>query len=380
MKVLVLNYEFPPLGGGAAPVSRDLAIALGKLGHEVHVITMGFSELPDYVELEGGVKLYRIKCLRKHKSSCSPVEQFSYLISLIVFMKKHTELHDCDVCHTHFVIPTGEGARWVKVLFGIPYIITAHGSDVEGHNTKLSMRIMHKILRCGWRKIVRQSEGVISPSVYLKSLMQNNYSKGVYYHIPNGIDYELYSELAARSKRKQILIMGRLQRFKNVQFVLSALAKVEIDGWKTLVLGDGPYRNELERQVEKIGLRSVEFLGWIDNKSPEQLGIIGESYIYISASQFENCPMSVVETTVAGCYPLLSDIPAHRQLIADSKYYFELNDVDSLVNRLQKQMLLYDGNNISDLPNMSLYCWDNIGKEYEKLLQSIVKKQIDDKE
>ena len=50
MRILVLNYEFPPLGGGAAPVSRDIAVQLSKKGHNVTVVTMGYQELPTYEE------------------------------------------------------------------------------------------------------------------------------------------------------------------------------------------------------------------------------------------------------------------------------------------------------------------------------------------
>ena len=42
MNILVLNYEFPPLGGGASPVSRDISIRLASLGHRVTVVTMGY--------------------------------------------------------------------------------------------------------------------------------------------------------------------------------------------------------------------------------------------------------------------------------------------------------------------------------------------------
>lgn len=42
----MLNYEFPPLGGGASPVSYDISKGLVSLGHSVDVVTMGFGDLP----------------------------------------------------------------------------------------------------------------------------------------------------------------------------------------------------------------------------------------------------------------------------------------------------------------------------------------------
>jgi hypothetical protein len=45
MRILMLNYEYPPLGGGASPVTKSLSEELVKLGHTVYVITMGFKGL-----------------------------------------------------------------------------------------------------------------------------------------------------------------------------------------------------------------------------------------------------------------------------------------------------------------------------------------------
>lgn len=68
MKILTLNYEFPPIGGGVAPVSRDIAIQMTALGHEVTVVTMGFANLPEYEDIENVVStqtwLHTIKKIR----------------------------------------------------------------------------------------------------------------------------------------------------------------------------------------------------------------------------------------------------------------------------------------------------------------------------
>jgi glycosyltransferase involved in cell wall biosynthesis len=369
MKILVLNYEFPPLGGGAAPVSRDISIQFVKQGHDVTVVTMGYGDLPGYEELQG-VKIYRLSCLRTKKSSCKPWEQYTYLMALRRFMKKHMLTHTYDVCHTHFVIPTGEAAKWVKRKYNIPYVITAHGSDVEGHNRKLTMRIMHRILRKSWRKIVDESFIVISPSMYLMDRMKNNYDCGKYIYIPNGIEWNKYHEMSkGENKTKNILIMGRLQKFKNVQTILNALSMVDLKDWTVDILGDGPYREELEQISDRLGLSSkVTFHGWIDNGTSEQLSYIKKACVYITASKFENCPMSVIETVAAGCYPLLSDIPAHRQLIESDEYYFETNNPTELADKIKVAMEKYEFG-FGDTIDVSMYDWNDIIKQYEDVLQ-----------
>ncbi len=376
MKILVLNYEYPPLGGGAAPVSRDISIQLANKGHEVTVITMGFRGLSAYEE-DQGVKIYRLKCLRSKKSSCMPWEQYTYLLAVRNFMRKHMKSHTYDVCHTHFVIPTGEAAKWVKAKYGIPYVITAHGSDVEGYNSKRYMKIMHRFLRPSWRKTVKGSEGVIAPSDYLLSLMKKEFSGGNYILIPNGLHVKKYNEISDRDKKeKRILLMGRMQKYKNMQTAIRAVAAVDRSGWTVDILGDGPYRGELEKLVSELELTDcVKFHGWIDNNSPEQLAYLQKASVYITASQFENCPMAVLETAAAGCYPLLSDIPGHRQLIGDDQYYFEPDDVQGLARKLQKVL----GEMCADLDcgiDVSHYDWEQIIRRYEDVLKKADERNI----
>lgn len=376
MKILVLNYEYPPLGGGAAPVSRDISAQLAGHGHDVTVVTMGFHGLPAYEE-EQGVKIYRLRCLRSRKNSCMPWEQYTYLLSVRYFMREHMKCHTYDICHTHFVIPTGEVARWVKQRYGIPYVITAHGSDVEGYNTKKYMKIMHKLLRSSWRKIVKGSEAVIAPSNYLLSLMKKEFSEGNYVQIPNGLHVKKYSRIADQNKKeKRILLMGRMQKYKNMQLAIRAVAAVDRSGWTVDVLGDGPYREELERLVRELGLTDcVKFHGWIDNNSDEQLSYLQKASVYITASQFENCPMAVLETVAAGCYPLLSDIPGHRQLIGDDKYYFQPDDVEGLAEKL-KCVIEKKKVDFENQIDVSRYDWEQIIRLYEEVLQKADRKNI----
>ena len=339
MRILVLNYEYPPLGGGAAPVCRDLALGMAGEGHRVTVVTMGFPGLPGH-EVCGGAEIYRLKCLRMRAHACTPPEQFTYILAAERFLKKHLETNAYDVCHTHFVIPTGPVAMWVKRRYGIPCVITAHGSDVEGYNEKISLKVMHRLLRPAWRKIVRGAYAVVAPSDYMLKLMEREMRGGKYVRIPNGLDVEKYRADSGAAERR-ILLMGRMQKAKNFQTVFRAVSMIPDEKWRDWrvdVLGDGPYREELEKLCAALGIgERVEFHGWVENDSPEQHGFLRRAAIYISASHFENCPMAVLETIAAGCYPLLSDIEGHRQFFraGADRYFFPAEDAEALKARLE---------------------------------------------
>lgn len=340
MKILVLNYEFPPVGGGGGTASEDIAVTYAKLGHSVTVLTMGFQELP-VSESKNDIEIIRLDCGRKKASSCSPIEQYRYIKEVEKYFFEHKEIQKCDICHVHFVVPTGEAAYRIRKKYDIPYIITAHGSDVDGYSSKIVVRIMHKILKYRWRTIVKNAGCVVSPSQYLLGLIRHNYVDGNYNIIPNGIDSKEYNKIESINRQKKILIMGRLQEHKNVQFVLTAYAKLNIPDWKVEVVGDGPYRDTLESLAKEMNISGqVQFHGWIKHNDEFMKKLLSESAIYISASKYENCPMSVIEAATAGCYPLVSDILAHREILP-AEYLFELDNDDCLRRKLLERAKKY---------------------------------------
>ena len=78
MNILMLNYEFPPIGGGAAPVTLELCRHLVKLDHEVDVVTMRYKGLPA-LEVIDGITVYRTWAMRKRPDLCRTHEMASFL-------------------------------------------------------------------------------------------------------------------------------------------------------------------------------------------------------------------------------------------------------------------------------------------------------------
>ena len=73
MKILMLSYEFPPIGGGGSHVVQGLVRELIRLGHTVDVVTMGFDDLPREEVIEGA-NIYRAPCIRLKKDYCTAPE------------------------------------------------------------------------------------------------------------------------------------------------------------------------------------------------------------------------------------------------------------------------------------------------------------------
>ena len=175
MRILMLNYEFPPLGGGASPVTYEIAKGYAHLGHKVDVVTMGYKGLSKYQKSDK-INIYRIPCIRWKKEISSPFEHLTFILSAAIFFGKHLTKTRYDINHTQFILPTGVISLWLKKRYGLPYIITSHGSDVPGYNPD-RFRLLHNFTKPLLVTICNNALILTTPSSYLAGLIKEKIGK-----------------------------------------------------------------------------------------------------------------------------------------------------------------------------------------------------------
>ena len=325
----MLNYEYPPLGGGASPVTKSLAEELVKLGHNVDVVTMGFKGLKRREEISG-VTVYRVPCIRKEQSVCQTHEMLSYCYSACRFLPKLLQENEYDINHTHFIIPTGFVSYLKKKK--LPYIITSHGSDVPNYNPD-RFGLQHKLLNPFWKKIAENAECITSPTVYLKNLILENFDSKDYNNkikvIPNGIDPEYFNP---EKKEEKILVVTRLFERKGVQYVIDAMK--DINNHELVLCGDGPYKEQLKQQISKLNLKNVHLLGYV---SYEQLKNEYEtSSIFVLPSSAENFPVVLLEAMASGCAIITTNVTGCPEVVGDAALLVRPKSSEDIRNALVK--------------------------------------------
>ena len=242
MKILLLNYEFPPLGGGSSPVTREIGKRYVQRGHSVDVVTMGFGDLPKNESVDG-MMVFRVPSLRRRVEICRIHELVSYIYSAHRFLAKRLTHTHYDVNHTHFLLPTGLVARAMKRKFGLPYIVSGHGSDIPGYNPD-RFRWMHRFTQSALRRVGSDASRITVMSNYLADLVRENVADFAPEHlikIPNGIDSKKFPP---GEKKKIILSTGRLLRRKGFQHLIRAVSDDDI-AYEVHICGDGPMLDEL---------------------------------------------------------------------------------------------------------------------------------------
>lgn len=126
--------------------------------------------------------------------------------------------------------------------------------------------------------------------------------------VPNGFDLEVFKPANGNEVRYDYAYVGRLIPLKGIKDLLAALPS----GSNLLVIGDGELSGLVKSNPQ------VEYLGMVPNYLiPEE---ICRAKCFVSMSRTEGNPKCLYEAVLCGLYPVLSDIPAHRNLISELGY------------------------------------------------------------
>lgn len=362
MNILVLNYEYPPIGGGGAIVCKELCQMESHNGNNVEVVTMAFDGLPHFEEIEG-VKVHRVKCWRKEARVCHPWEQMSYCINAYKHICNNIDMDKVDIIHCHFIIPTGLLAVWLR-KYKKKLVITAHGSDVLGHNNT-RFKVIYKLIKPIWIRIIKNSNIVTAPSEYLVNKIKESYPKVNCECIPNGIHTDEYK---AGEKKRSIITLTRLQESKGIQDLIEACAEIDIKDWEINILGDGPFRKNLEALVEQKGLQNKIFLrGHVVGDLRKKF--LSEAGIFFSGSHFEAFSLSVLEASLSGCNIIASNIEPHVMLVGNEHIYRDQNQLKAmLADAINKVPRIYQYGN-------EKYDWEVIYDQYMGLFESVIREK-----
>ena len=321
---LLINYEYPPLGGGAATASKNLALALKRRGNRVVVLTSAYERLRGTLD-EEGIIVVRISALRHSVHRSSLLQMAAYLVSACRHVAQVAQHYEVDHVIAFFSIPGGVVARWLQLCRSTPYLVSVRGGDVPGTEPKLLG--FYRLLTPLRRHILRHARVIVAPSIGLKRLSEAADLVSVRV-IPNGVDGTFFKPLEKRDPGRLVLLfVGRLHWQKNVSALVFILEEIRSRfGLPAVarIVGDGPERSDLEKFVKGKGLENaVSFEGWLSRT--ETADAYRQAFLLVNLSRYEGMPNVVLEALASGLPVVGSNIPGNAELIEDGSTGFLFN-------------------------------------------------------
>jgi glycosyltransferase involved in cell wall biosynthesis len=263
-RVLMLNYEYPPFGGGTGIACMQLLQTLVADGSvAVDLVASGPGPGMQYQKLSDGVATHLLPIGKRDRQLWRASELASWTVKAFAYSRQLIAAGNYDLCHCWGTWPAGVIGHAFR--HKLPYIVSLRGSDVPGYNHRLRL-LDPLILRHLARRVWFRAERALAVSGNLRELALKTGPDATIEVARNGIDLERFRP-GTRVGQPDLLFVGRLIERKGVDHLIKAFRRIsEIEPQITLsIVGGGPERPRLEAISRELGLQSrIRFFGQLE--------------------------------------------------------------------------------------------------------------------
>jgi glycosyltransferase involved in cell wall biosynthesis len=314
VRLLFINYEYPPVGAGAATATADMARSAVRHGHHVTVLTAAYGGNAGWAE-ESGILLRRVASRRRRADRSSVGEMASFVARAALALPWVARRSRAQACIVFFSLPCGPLGLLFRALTGGPYVVSLRGGDVPGTEPQLAR--MHRWLRPLRRLALSRAAAVVANSPGLAKLSQDADPVAVAM-IPNGVDLERFQPgPAPPAEPFHFLFVGRLNAQKNVDLLLAATAELRRGApppFRLSIVGDGPLAPALHERADALGLQDlITWERWLPRE--RMPAVYRSAHCLVNPSHYEGMPNVVLEAMACGVPAIVSDVAGNRDVV-----------------------------------------------------------------
>lgn len=340
MKILITTDWYSPAVNGVVTSVLNLRRELELRGHEVRVLTLSqdlHSSVQDGVTRIGSVAAGLVYPGVRLRTALAG----RWVRELVEWGP--------DVVHSQCEFSTFFLARRIAEELNVPLIHTYHTVYEDyTHYFSPSVRLGRRAVAALSRWVAARTDCMIAPTGKVRTLLQGYGVRTPVFVVPSGIDLRRFqrppvpgcraSLLAALDIPRENLVLvsvGRLAAEKNLDELLRFRAAMGDQTVTLLLVGDGPYRAQLEREAADLGLRApqVVFAGMVPPQQVAEWYQLGD--LFVSASSSETQGLTYVEALAAGVPALCRADPCLSGVIRDGENGWQFRDFSDFMSKLE---------------------------------------------
>lgn len=306
MRIALVSPGYPPTLGGVETVVAQAARALARGGARVDVLAQERRRDLPWIVDDDGVIVHRFPATRSNAYPIAP--------GLWQHLRRHRDRYDIVHGHNYHCVAAAGAALSACARRGGPGFVFSPHYHGGGHTAVSSL--MHRFYRPLGRAAFARAGAVVCVSETEAGLVAAHFPEAAarIAIVRNAVDSRAIA--AAEPWPDQpptVLSVGRLERSKRVDRLLAAFRLVP-EPAQLLVIGAGSERGRLEGLAADLNLRGrVRFLGRIDDADLARW--LCTAQVLCSLSEHEAFGLAPAEALAAGAAVVLSDIPAHAELL-----------------------------------------------------------------
>ena len=370
-RVLMLNCEFPPIGGGAANATWHL---LREFAHDqtlaIDLVTSNTEERFESVHFSPNIRIFKLGVRKKSLHWWRMPEILSWTRQAYFFSRRLLSRTKYDLSHCWFGWPSGVIGYMLRKQ--LPFLVALRGTDVPGYNERLGIWdkiVFNRISRVVWRN----AAAVTANSFALKALAEKTYCGKEIEVIYNGVDVAPPRKKGAGSDWS-VLFVGRLIKRKGVDYLLEAFRRLPANGRsvRLVIAGEGPERQRLEDYCRRVGLSaSVSFVGAAGRN--ELASLYREARLLVLPSLEESLANVVLEAMASGL-PVITTNTGAAEVVRGNGFVVERKNSRQISEAIRKYLEdpgLLERHGYQSQAIARRLSWTNVARSYRILYDRI---------
>ncbi len=373
LRLLMLNYEFPPIGGGGAQAHANLLREYGQRNNlQVDVLTSAATPGFTQETLSSNITIYRVGLHKKKLHYWRKQEVLEWLFKSRSHYKRLICQNQYDLVHAFFGFPSG----WLcyRSAGKLPYMISLRGSDVPGQNARLQKD--YKILAPIFRGIWQKAELLVACSHGLKGRALRFFPDVAMEVIPNGVLTDRFvPNMEPSSQPLRLISVGRLSETKRLDLLIETVALLRQRGLNVSLqlVGDGALYDSLKDQIQQLEIESyVTLKGRVE---PEDMPALYQaSDLYISGTYQEGMSNAMLEAMASGLPIVTTICEGVDELISDNGVVVHTPTADAMaeaITRLLSDHHKYCHMSLAARNKALTFSWSSVADQYITHYQSI---------
>jgi glycosyltransferase involved in cell wall biosynthesis len=374
LKILMVNYEFPPIGGGGAKVHLCILKEYAKIP-DLHVDVLTSAKAPGFYEdkFSENITIYRVGLHKKELHYWRKSEVVEWLLKAHRPYRRLLNTNHYNLVHAFFGFPSGYLCYRTKKQ--TPYIISLRGSDVPGYNVRLGWD--YKLLAELFRRIWTSASAVVANSEGLRQLALEFMPTLEISVIPNGVDTKRFYPAMNKTIGGQIklLTVSRLISRKRIGLLIEAATELKSMGLDVVlsIAGRGNLMESLKAFSQRLGISdAVKFLGRVQ---PEEMpALYRGNDIFVMSSQHEGMSNAMLEAMASGLPIVTTECEGVQELINGNGAVVYKDDALSIAHEIEKiarSEPVYKKMSAAATVKAGQFTWEAVASRYRQLYEKI---------
>lgn len=338
MRVLMLNNEFPPLGGGTGTVNRAILGRLARVeGLTVDLVTSALGRRPEREAFGGAVRILKVPVDNRNIHHSSNRELLTYAARALPAALRLHRSAPYDLVFAWSAVPAGGVALALRRLTGLPYILRVCGPDIPGFERRYGALypLLTPTIRATWRgaaRLVAKCRGEADMMLAVQPGLAIDL-------VPNGVEQAAFPRAPiADGGPLRVICVARLIERKGQHHLIEALRRLVAEGLDLHLelVGEGDARGANEELARRLGVADrVTFAGYVPRERIAER--YAAAHAFVLPSYNEGMSVATLEAMAAGLPTLVTRTGGADELVADgvSGQIFGWADVDGLAGHLR---------------------------------------------